>query len=153
MVKYLPDYYKILNINPNADTDEIKEAYEISYSKYKAKKSSKTNNKMIKLINDAYVVLSDENKRRKYDNLRNNAIKNKKSNKKNKNSVEDTFKVVNDVKDNYDLISKLFKTGSGAMKGKSLFTGTNLIIGGAMAGYGVKKGRDYMAKRARKKEE
>ena len=54
------------------------------------------------------------------------------------------------MEDNLGLISKLFKTGSGAMKGKSLMTGSNLILGGIMAGYGVKKGRDYMAKRGRK---
>ena len=38
------------------------------------------------------------------------------------------------------------------MKGKGLFSGTNLLLGGVMAGYGVKKGRDYMAKRGRKNE-
>lgn len=153
MVKYVPDYYKVLDINSDADETDIKKAYKSSLRKYEQKKTSKVKNKkMIKLINDAYIVLSDDKKRRKYDKLRSELIKNKKANNQ-KNNIENTLKVVNDVKDNYDLISKLFKVGSGTMKGKSIFTGTNIIIGGAMAGYGIKKGKDYMANRGKKNRE
>lgn len=150
MVKYIRDYYKILEINEFADKKTIKKAYKRAALKYHPDKNTKTK-KQFTLINEAYTVLMDDKKRNNYDKLR-NAAKNNKKDKKSKKSINlnDAVNTVSDLEDNYGLISKLFKTGSGAMKGKSLMTGSNLILGGIMAGYGVKKGRDYMAKRGKR---
>ena len=97
----------------------------------------------------------DDKKRSNYDKLRSAAIKNKndRKNKKDNNvNIKDAVDIVSDLKSNSTTVSKVFKAGSGAMKGKTMFSGTNLLLGGVMAGYGVKKGRDYMAKRGRNKE-
>lgn len=149
MVKYLRDYYKILGISQYADKKTIKKAYKRAALKYHPDKNGSPSaaNKFA-LVKEAYIVLIDDKKRNNYDKLRAAAIKNKKNNKKN---ISDAVDLVSDLKDNSDIFSKLFKAGSGAMKGKSMISGTNLIFGGLMAGYGVKKGRDYMAKRGRKK--
>lgn len=150
MVKYIRDYYKILGISEFADKKTIKKAYKRAVLKYHPDKNAKTK-KHFTLINEAYTVLMDDKKRNNYDKLRNDAKSNK-NNKKSKKSinVKDAVNTVSDLEDNYGLISKLLKTSSGAMKGKSLMTGSNLILGGIMAGYGVKKGRDYMAKRGKR---
>lgn len=149
MVKYIRDYYKILGISQNADKKSIKKAYKKAALKYHPDKNN--NPKAIKqfaLAKEAYTVLINDKKRKNYDKLRSNAINNK---KKNKNNISDTVDLVSDLEDNFGIVSKLLKTGSGAMKGRAMFSGTHLIFGGLMAGYGIKKGRDYMAKRGRKK--
>lgn len=152
MVKYLRDYYKILSINPAADKKTIKKAYKKAALKYHPDKNKSPNaENQFKLVQEAYIVLSDDKKRRNYDKLRQKVINNKKRPKSDKNNLSDAIEFVSDLEDNYGLFSKLFKTGSGAMKSKSMFSGTNLLLGGLMAGYGVKKGRDYMAGRGRKK--
>lgn len=150
MVKYIPNYYAILKIDEDADKNTIREAYEKLSKKYKqSSNQSKKSKQLCKFTNDAYIVLSDDKKRKKYDKILKeaNQIKPNQVKKINKNTVKNAKDAVNFVQDNYDIISNIFKTGSKFMKGRTLFTGTNIIIGGAMAGYGVKKGRDYMAKR------
>jgi DnaJ-class molecular chaperone len=156
MVKYLRDYYKILGINPFADKKTIKKAYKKAALKYHPDKNNNPNaEKKFKLVKEAYIVLIDDKKRNNYDKLRSAAIKNKNEKQKKKNnkkSISDAVDLVSDLEDNVGVVSKLFKTGSGAMKGKAMISGSNLIFGGLMAGYGIKKGRDYMAKRGRKQE-
>lgn len=151
MVKYIPNYYQILGIATDANKKTIKKAYKRLSKKYgpesNVSKKAKTYNK---LINDAYIVLTDDKKRKKYDEILKKAKNDKKE--KIKELDIDTKDVVKTVKDNYSTVSKLFKAGSKGMKGKSLLGGTKLLIGGAMAGYGIKKGRDYMANRGRNKE-
>ncbi|RAP53050.1 MAG: hypothetical protein BZ138_01900 [Methanosphaera sp. rholeuAM270] len=150
MDKYVPDYYKILGIDKNASKKTVKKAYKRLAKKYDPETSGKKNAATkYKFVKDAYIVLSDDKKRAKYDKILKDA-ENKRKYEEHKKETVNTKDVINTVKDNSDIISKLFKTGTKAMKGKSLFTGTNLLIGGAMAGYGIKKGRDYMANRGRK---
>ena len=63
------DYYKILNINKNSKEEDIKKAYRklaIKYHPDKNKNNKESENKF-KEINEAYEVLSDENKKRNYD--------------------------------------------------------------------------------------
>lgn len=147
VVIYLRDYYKILGIKRYADKKTVQRAYKRAAKKYSAEKNNGRTKKQFTLINEAYTVLMDDKKRKNYDKLL-RAAKNNKKTRKTKN-LTDTINTASDLKDNIGTISKLLKTGSGAMKGKSLITGSNLILGGVMAGYGVKKGRDYMAKRGR----
>ena len=62
------DYYKILDIDKNADKKEIKKAYRKLALKYHPDKNpSKNAEEKFKDISEAYAVLSDDNKRKMYD--------------------------------------------------------------------------------------
>jgi DnaJ-class molecular chaperone len=63
------NYYDILNINKNASQDEIKKAYYKLALKYHPDKNKDIDaEEKFKEISQAYEVLSDENKRKSYDN-------------------------------------------------------------------------------------
>jgi molecular chaperone DnaJ len=63
------DYYEILEINRSASGDEIKSAYRKMAVKYHPDKNQgdKAAEEMFKEASEAYEVLSDENKRARYD--------------------------------------------------------------------------------------
>ncbi|CEI97289.1 hypothetical protein RMCBS344292_11425 [Rhizopus microsporus] len=66
------DYYKILDVPPTADAREIKKAYrkkalEWHPDKYTGDQKEEAQNKMAE-INQAYEVLSNDDKRQQYDN-------------------------------------------------------------------------------------
>ncbi len=63
------DYYEILGLNKNATTEEIKKAYRKLALKYHPDRNSSDSNaeKKFKEINEAYQVLSDPEKRTRYD--------------------------------------------------------------------------------------
>jgi curved DNA-binding protein len=65
------DYYKILGVGKNASTDEIKKAYRKLALKYHPDKTKgdKYAEEKFKEINEANEVLSDPEKRKKYDEL------------------------------------------------------------------------------------
>ena len=65
------DYYKILGIDKNASKNEIKKAFRKLAAKYHPDKNSgdKVAEGKFKEINEAYTVLSDPEKRKKYDTL------------------------------------------------------------------------------------
>jgi molecular chaperone DnaJ len=63
------DYYQILGVGRNADTNEIKKAYRKLAMQYHPDKNpgDKEAEEKFKLIGEAYTVLSDPQKRRRYD--------------------------------------------------------------------------------------
>ncbi|MBP7653306.1 DnaJ domain-containing protein, partial [Candidatus Dependentiae bacterium] len=65
------DYYKILGVNKNASQDEIKKAFKKLAVKYHPDKNqnNKESEKKFKELNEAYQVLGDADKRKKYDAL------------------------------------------------------------------------------------
>ena len=65
------DYYKILGVNKNSPQEDIKKAYKKLLLKYHPDKNpnDKEAENKFKDVSEAYEVLSDPDKRRKYDNL------------------------------------------------------------------------------------
>ncbi len=63
------DYYKILDVNKNATKDEIKKAYRKQALKFHPdrNKGDKAAEEKFKQANEAYAVLSDDEKRQQYD--------------------------------------------------------------------------------------
>lgn len=63
------DYYKVLGINEDAPAEEIKKTYrKLAFQYHPDKNPGKE--EMMKEINEAYAVLSDQRKRREYDSYR-----------------------------------------------------------------------------------
>lgn len=65
------DYYKILGVDKKASAEQIKKSYRSLAQKYHPDKNqgNQAAENKFKEINEAYEVLSDTDKRRKYDNL------------------------------------------------------------------------------------
>jgi curved DNA-binding protein len=63
------DYYKILGVNKNASKEEIRKAYRKLAMKYHPdhNKGDKASEERFKEVNEAYAVLSDQEKRKQYD--------------------------------------------------------------------------------------
>ena len=66
------DYYKILNVSPNASESEIKKAYRsLSFKYHPDKNPDPSVAEQYKLINEAYETLNDPQKKSQYDNRNN----------------------------------------------------------------------------------
>lgn len=65
----IKDYYSILDVSKNASIEEIRLAYRRQIAKYHPDKNSGSTNstEITKLINEAYDILSDPEKRDQYD--------------------------------------------------------------------------------------
>lgn len=173
MTKYLLDYYDLLKINRDADLDSIEKGYNEKL------RLCKDNPKKTVYVKDAYIVLTNDKKRKKYDELLKTANvitedelfddeEKKKDNSKktfesSQKSSKNIFKqgkgkyaskgmrgrgsLSSNSTDSINLISKLFNLGSKGMGSSSVIPGAKLLLGGATAAYGIKKGKDYMNNR------
>ncbi len=144
MVKYIKDYYKILNISPNADFKTIEREYRECTTQYnKSNKTSKDEKKYEK-VKEAHSVLSDQTKRTKYDKLRKRALENKHKSKSKSKAKEDKDydKIIKSTKNISKEIGNISKIlfNSGESQITSLFSTKNVLIGSLFTGFGLKKG-------------
>lgn len=88
------DYYKVLGVDSDASLKKIKEAYRELALKYHPdrNKDNPEHIEKMKLINEAYAVLSNPDKRREYDSLRSRFGFNAYSRFRNTYSEQDIFK-------------------------------------------------------------
>jgi len=63
----MPDYYTILEVSPTATLAEIKRSYRRLVRKYHPDLHQQEVDQQIKLVNEAYEVLSNPEKRASYD--------------------------------------------------------------------------------------
>lgn len=68
------DHYETLEVSPHASPDVIKRVYRVLIEKYHPDKHPETRRpwaeEMTKNVNEAFAVLSDERKRKEYDERR-----------------------------------------------------------------------------------
>src|SRR6056297_453001 len=71
------DYYDVLGVDKDASQDEIKKAYRKKAMKYHPDKNpdDKEAEEKFKEVSEAYSVLSDEDKRKKYDQFGHAGVK------------------------------------------------------------------------------
>lgn len=88
------DYYQILGVDRDADAKKIKEVYRQLAFKYHPDRNEKNtaSAEMMKQVNEAYAVLSDAEKRRNYDAMRNRFGDNAYGQFRNAYSEQDIFK-------------------------------------------------------------
>jgi hypothetical protein len=63
----VPDYYELLQISPNADTDMIHRVYRLMAQRYHPDNGTTGDEKAFRAITDSYKILSDPEKRVGYD--------------------------------------------------------------------------------------
>ncbi|RAP50227.1 MAG: hypothetical protein BZ138_06875 [Methanosphaera sp. rholeuAM270] len=168
MSKKITNYYKILKVEKDADKETIEVICKHNLEKYDEEKYPKKH----KLYHNAYVILTDDEKREKYDKLlesseedKNEKITRKdmkgkgrgrgsgrkgkgmgrgRSGRKN-NNLSNTLGYVSDIAGN-NQVSSIVSTLLGTAKKSSLLTGASLLMGGAVAGKGIQKGMKAMSK-------
>ena len=133
------DYYEILGIAKGASTDDIKKAYRALAMKFHPDRvpaeQKKEAEERFKEISEAYAVLSDENKRRLYDQYGHSGIDQR-------YSTEDIFRGA----DFSSIFEEVFGGGGGGAGGsifEEIFGGADIFGGGgASRGRRVRRGRD-----------
>lgn len=144
MTKYIKNYYKILKVDRYADQKTIKQAYKKLTLNYKQDINySKKDEKKCLLIKEAYSVLSDPDKRIKYDKLYDNGLRKKKEKNNHKNNKINLSK---DIENKFGMASKGANLLFGSLKSQPFSIGSKLILGGAAAGIGINRGRKYFKK-------
>ncbi|PKK81398.1 MAG: molecular chaperone DnaJ, partial [Thermoplasmata archaeon HGW-Thermoplasmata-2] len=136
------DYYEILGIGRSANTDEIKQAYRKLALQFHPdrvpQEQKKEAEEKFKGISEAYAVLSDEQKRRQYDQYGHAGIGQR-------YSYEDIFRGA-DFTDFSDIFRSMGSGGFGRGFGGFSFTGSDIFDsffgGGGARRRGPPRGRD-----------
>jgi molecular chaperone DnaJ len=120
------DYYKILGVEKNASSEDIKKAYyKLAHQHHPDKKEG--DESKFKEINEAYQILSDKDKRSNYDKF-GTSFNNGSTGGFNQQNVnwEDVMGGFGGIEDIFDMFGEGF--GMGRKKQKDVRTGKNLEI-------------------------
>ena len=143
----MKDYYTLLGVSKNATADEIKKSYRRLALKYHPdrNKGNKEAEEHFKEINEAYAVLSDQEKRRQYDMFGAEGFRQR-------YSQEDIFQGfdIGDVLKDFgfgtsDIFSVLFGGGGGKRRG-ARYTAYTGPFGQQATGEGGANFADYFAR-------
>lgn len=164
MAKKIFNYYKLLKVEKDADKETIEVICKHNLEKYDEEKYPKKH----KLYHNAYEILTDDEKRAKYDKILESSEEEKeeksttkkmkgkgkgrgkgrkgkgRSGRKN-NNLSNTLGYVSDIAGN-NQVSSILSTLVGSGKQSSLLSGASLLMGGAVAGKGIQKGMKAMSK-------
>ena len=125
------DYYEVLEVNRNASPEELKKAYRKQALKYHPDKNpgDKEAEEKFKEAAEAYEVLSDENKRHRYDQYGHAGLGNGGgfSGFGGGMSMEDIFSHFGDIFGGGDPFSSFFG-GGGGRRGRAVNRGSNLRV-------------------------
>ncbi len=137
------DYYDILEVDKSASADEIKKAYRRQAIKYHPDKNpgDQSAEDKFKEAAEAYEVLSDEDKRAKYDRFGHAGMGNTGGFGGANMNMDDIFSNFGDIF-GFDIFGN--RSGGNGGRGRSVYRGTNLRIK-------VKMKLDEIAKGAEKK--
>lgn len=145
------DYYKTLEITTQADAAEIKKAYKKLAIKYHPDRNpdDSTASEKMALLNEAYAVLSNPDKRREYDHLKKQFGADAAGRFRQSNSYEDILrhsdveKIFQEIADNFGIrgLNELFKVGGSMGSGGFFFFGA--------FGPHIHQGRDNLHGRGR----
>ena len=128
------DYYKILELDTRADAADIKKAYKklaIKYHPDRNPDDPDASEKMA-LLNEAYAVISNPEKRREYDHLKERFGSGAAGRFRQSNSYEDILRhsdieqIFQEIADSFGIrgLNELFKVGGGMNSGGFFFFGT-----------------------------
>lgn len=103
------DYYEMLGVNKNATQDEIRSAFRKMALKYHPDRNpgNKEAEKSFKQISAAYEILSDEDKRRRYDH--------------GESVTANGMSAFDPMRDLFDMFRKAFDDGGGKKNSKMFF--------------------------------
>lgn len=112
------DYYELLGVAKNATTDEIRKAYRNLALKYHPDRNpgDKEAEKKFKEISQAYDVLSDAEKRKKYDLYGHEGLQGFATRDFQSASFEDIFEAFSDIFGDQSLFGDIFGVGRGRQR-------------------------------------
>ena len=131
------NYYDVLGISQDATQEQIKRAYREKILKWHPDKNpgrDKEAEKMAKLLNEAYEMLGNPQKRQEYDNMRRYAGERDFEREVDEKSFYDTLKKASPaLKDMLEAVENLFHMFKDGISGRFEISGVTLAtIGGAL---------------------
>ncbi len=135
------DYYELLGVDRKATTDEIRKAYRNQALKYHPDRNpgDKESEKKFKEISGAYDVLSDPEKRKKYDLYGHEGLQGYATRDFQNASFEDIFETFSDIFGDQSLFGDIFGVGRGRRVRRGTSLRVEVVIDLSEAASGVRK--------------
>jgi len=124
------DYYEVLGVDRRAETDDIKKAYRKMAIKYHPDRNpgNKDAEEKFKEAAEAYEVLSDPEKRQKYDQFGHEGVRS--TGYQGYTNVEDIFRHFGDIFSDFGGLEDLFGFGNSGFGGRTRTSGSRPVYKG-----------------------